>query len=159
MSLQISNSDKAKFLDYLSQKQKQQTNHPKVEEDVDYYSDYNKLYELMVQDLMHRAGRTESEQVFKDYIFTYGFDNLEALLSEEDKQELDKRMDSIASEEEYLEILLKLMSEYKYTEAFMTGIVFGYAKLAYKLKLEPKAEYMSVVEIFELIKNLNSKTN
>jgi hypothetical protein len=149
--------DKDKFFHYLKEKGKLEEYQLKHSETVSSAIDYanlEKLLDLMVADLVEKTGRKESVQMFQDYILTFALGSIENILSESEKAQIAGEISESETTDEYLSTITGILMEYKYTEAFITGLAFFYAKLAYKLQVEPNPEYVPVVEVLELIRNL-----
>ena len=149
--------DKDKFFKYLKEKGKleqYQLSHPELASNPIDYSNLEKLLDMMVNDLIEKTGRQESKSIFQDYILTFALGSVETTLSESEKSQIASEISEAETTDEYLDSVTNFLMDYNHTEAFITGLAFFYAKLAYKLQVEPNPEYVSVVEILELIRNL-----
>jgi hypothetical protein len=155
----LTSSEKDRFFKYLKEKGRLEEYKSKLPDiaspDVDY-SDMQKLFEMMIADLIQKTSRTESKDTFEDYIFSSAVVVMENNLSDAEKHHLESDLSTIATSDEYLTLLVSYLSEYKNVEKFIGGLAFAYAKLAYKLQVEPNPEYVAIVEILELIKNLQN---
>ncbi|MEM1312406.1 MAG: hypothetical protein AAGF07_02995 [Patescibacteria group bacterium] len=152
----LTSNEKNRFFQYLKDKgrlDQYQSNLPQSASNQVNYSDLNLLFDLMIEDLVSKSGRSESKEVFEDYIFSSALVVMEKSLDEDQQQTLKQELDSVTTSDEYLSLLLSYLSDYKNIEQYITGVAFSYAKLAYKLKVEPNPEYLAIVEILELINN------
>jgi hypothetical protein len=155
----LTSLEKERFFKYLEDKGRLEEYKSKLPEnattDVDY-SDLQKLFEMMIADLINKTGRLESKDTFEEYIFRSALVVMENKLSDTEKSTLESELSTITTSDEYLTLVVSYLSEYKNVEKFIGGLAFAYAKLAYKLQVEPNPEYVAIVEILELINNLNS---
>lgn len=141
--MQLNQTDKQKFLEYLEKKRLQ--NHEKMMLKTEEENP-NFLLSEMLQDLLARTNRISSKEVFEDYIFTHAITSVEDNLSKTDKETLEQEV----NDQNWYLIFGELLTEQKYLVAFMGGLIFGYTKLCYKLKIEPLDKFVSIVNILPL---------
>lgn len=142
--MQLTDNQKKRFLEYVERRK-----NASGEQKIEYALNLEDLYQNMVKDLIKKTGRIQSSQQFGDYIFANAVENMENSLSETDKNLIKKDQD----QSEKMNILIDLLAEPKYNNHFITGLAFGYAKLAYRLKVEPEVAYVGVVETLSTITN------
>ena len=153
--MQLTEAQKQKFLEYVEKKrlmlESKSSNNGKNKsaqgDKIEYALDLSDLFKNMVQDLVKKTGRTDSIQQFGDYIFVNAMQNMENSLSDEDKTLTAKDSD----QDSKLSILIDLLGNTKYNNHFITGLALGYAKLAYRLEVEPEVAYVGVVETLSTI--------
>lgn len=144
-NISLTNEEKQKLVEYMRKKRLSKISENNKEED---YPDLENLLEIMVEDLTTKTNRLESREIFSDYIFAYAMMNLEDGLDEEEKN----KFLTLINEEEYLESLVDLLILPENMYKFYTGLIFGYTKLAYKLKVEPDESITSFLEILNFLK-------
>jgi hypothetical protein len=148
--------EKQKFLEYVKSRSLEYQQNPQLQGASGSEGDFDleKLVDYMVDDLVEKTGRKKSRFIFRDYISSIAILNYEKSLNEEEKTELKESLEKSKQEknENYMyDFIIESLLQEKNTKLFFGGLVFGYAKLAYKLKVEPEYAYMSVLEVFEML--------
>jgi hypothetical protein len=131
--MQLTEAQKQKFLEYVEKKRLM------LESKSDKFIPQN-LFEDMIADILLRTQRKDSQPVFEEYIFTHAIQNVEQMLESSDKQTLANEVTA----DNWIFVFGELLSNDKYLIAFVAGYIFGYAKLCYKLKLEPLDKFLSI---------------
>jgi len=139
--MQLNQADKQKFLEYLEKKRLQHQESEMLETPKEQNPNF--LLTEMLEDLLFRTRRNQSKEVFEDYIFTHAISSVEDNLNENDKQTLQQEV----NEDNWYLIFGELLTETKYLTAFLGGLIFGYSKLCYKLKIKPLDKFVSIVNI------------
>lgn len=114
-------------------------------------SDGEKLPDLIsfcVEDIASRAKDVDQFLIF-EWIVSSAITVTENNLNEEQKKWLSKSL----NEKELAEIILDLFDNKDIFQTFFLALIFSYAKLCFKLNLEPQEDILAQADIFSIISN------
>jgi hypothetical protein len=147
--MQLNQVDKQKFLEYLEKKKLEYKEKELLGNKSLENMNIEKLLTYMVEDLAKKSHRYGSKQIFEDYIFSHGLDSYETNLNFEEKKNFEQNV----NENNYYDLLIESLLKIENTKKYLGGLVFGYAKLAHKLKVEPENAFLDVIDLVNIISN------
>jgi hypothetical protein len=147
--MQLNHADKQKFLEYLEKKKLEFKENKMLESKFEENMNLEKLLTYMVEDLAKKSKRYGSKLIFEDYIFIHAMTNYQSCLSNQEKSYLEQNI----NENNYFDLLIESLLKIDNAKKYLGGLVFGYAKLAHKLKVEPESAFLDTVDLVNIISN------